>query len=86
MTWKIKWLESARRELRKLDKPIQDRILRYMSTLVAPDPRRSGSELKGNMAGLWRYRVGDYRVVCEIIDAEVIVIVFRVGHRKDVYD
>jgi len=85
VTWKISWVESARRELRKLDKPVQDKILRYMATRVKSDPRRSGKELKGNFAGLWSYRVGDYRIICDIRSAELIVIVVGAGHRKDVY-
>ena len=50
------------------------------------DPRRFGRELKAELAGLWRYRVGDYRLICQIRDQELIVLVVTVGHRKDIYE
>ena len=57
-----------------------------MSGLLVRDPRRFGKALKANLAGLWRYRVGDYRVLCELRDNELVVLVIAVGHRRDVYD
>ncbi len=49
------------------------------------DPRASGKPLRGNLAGLWRYRVGNYRVICQHLDHELVVLVIRVGHRKNIY-
>lgn len=74
------------RALRKLDKPAARRIrdaLKEISDL--DDPRSRGKALTGDMAGFWRYRVGDYRVICSIEDGALIVLVVDVGHRKDIY-
>ena len=50
------------------------------------DPRVSGKQLKGNLGDLWRYRIGDYRVLCDIQDDQLIILAALIGHRKDVYD
>lgn len=88
MAWKIEFLQSAAREMRKLDRATQKRILAFLKERVAarPDPRESGKPLRGTLAGLWRYRVGDWRLVCRIEDARVTVLVIRVAHRREVYD
>lgn len=88
MTWKIEWDDRARKELRKLDSPIQKEILTYLRTRVVDlsNPRIFGHGLSGNKAGLWRYRVGDYRVICRIEDDALVVLVIGVGHRKEVYE
>lgn len=86
MIWRINWTDDARRELRKLDKQTQERILQYMRKRAASDnPRQFGAGLTANLSGCWRYRVGDYRVICDLNDDIVTVLVLRVGHRKDVY-
>lgn len=86
--WKVEISESARRELRKLDKQAQSDILQYLKKRIATkeDPRRFGKSLKSNFSGLWRYRVRDYRVICRIEEQQVTVLVVRIGHRKDVYE
>lgn len=88
MIWKVEFDDRARKELRKLDKQTQDRILKWLRTNLATeeDPRRTGKSLKGRMKGLWRYRVGDYRIVSQIQDEQVLILVIRIGHRRDVYD
>ena len=88
MTWQVKFDDRARKELRKLDAQSQDRILGWIRKTLATDldPRRVGTPLKGRMKGLWRYRVGDFRILCQIRDDEVLVLVIRIGHRRDVYD
>ena len=87
MVWTIKWEEHALKELRKVSKPVQQSILRYFRERVATEknPRRFGKRLTGNKSGLWRYRVGDYRVICRFEDTQCIVLVLRVAHRKKVY-
>jgi len=87
LTWTVEFDEAAAKELRKLDKQIQREILNYFRERIATneDPRRFGKPLSRDLAGLWRYRVRDYRMICNIEDDELIVLVVRVSHRKDVY-
>lgn len=87
MTWKVEFRESARRDLERLDQAIQRRIIRFLTTRIATseNPRRLGKALSGKLAGLWRYRVGDYRIICLIKDADPLVVVVVVGHRSDIY-
>lgn len=88
MIWKVEFDERARKELRKLDQPAQTGILEYLKNRIAtPDnPRRFGDPLRKNLTGLWKYRVGPYRLICDIRDNVVTVRVIRVGHRKNVYE
>jgi mRNA interferase RelE/StbE len=83
--WTIEYAEAARRQLRKLDKPSPRRILDYVDQRVAPleDPRSLGKALRGPLGDLWRYRVGEYRVICELLDLQLRALVVRVGGRKD---
>ncbi|NTV67911.1 MAG: type II toxin-antitoxin system RelE/ParE family toxin [Chlorobaculum sp.] len=85
MSWTIEFTASAEKELAKLDKSGAKRILKYLRERVSVDPRASGKALKGDHSGLWRYRIGDYRVICDIYDETITVLVVRVGHRKEVY-
>lgn len=85
MVWKIEMTGEAEKELARIDKPAAKRIVRYLRERVSVDPRSSGKSLRGDLSGLWRYRIGDYRVICELYDKKVSVLVIRIGHRKDVY-
>ncbi|HEX5757707.1 MAG TPA: type II toxin-antitoxin system RelE/ParE family toxin [Thermoanaerobaculia bacterium] len=87
MTWRVEFDDRARKELRKLDSPDQEQILRYLHERIATpeDPRRFGKALVADRAGLWRYRVGAYRLICNIEDGREVVLVVAVGHRKEVY-
>ena len=87
MTWTVAFDDRASKELRKLDKQAQSDILRYLRERIATaeDPRRFGRPLSGNFAGLWRYRIRDYRLICNIEDDRLLVLVLRATHRKDVY-
>ena len=87
MTWTIEYTETAKVQLRKLDKPMARRIVEYLSERVAEmdDPRTLGTALTGPLGGLWRYRVGDCRVVCDIQDNALNVLVVRVARRDKVY-
>ena len=85
MVWKIEMTGEAEKELARIDKPAAKRIVRYLRERVSVDPRSLGKSLRGDLSGLWRYRIGDYRVICELYDEKVSVLVVRIGHRKDVY-
>ena len=87
MAWTIEYAEAAKKQLRKLDKPAARRIVDFMDERVAPsdDPRALGKALKGSLGELWRYRVGDYRVLCDIQDGVLTVLVLQVGNRREVY-
>jgi len=86
-TWQVEFSRTAERQITKLDQEAQSSILRFLRERVqsAPDPRQVGRPLRGDKKGLWRYRVGDYRIICDIQDERVVVLVLLVGHRKDVY-
>lgn len=88
MVWTIEYDPRAEKDLRRLDKQVQKEILDYMDTRIAPadDPRAFGKPLRHSLKGLWRYRVMDYRVVCEIQDERLVVLVVAVGHRSKVYE
>jgi mRNA interferase RelE/StbE len=77
----------ALRDLKKLGRQAQRDVLAYLDERVADrnDPRRFGKALKADLAGLWRYRVGDYRILCQIRDRELLVLIVAVGHRREVY-
>ena len=88
MAWTVEFDDAATKELRKLDKQAQREILRYFRERIATDedPRRFGKPLSRDLAGLWRYRLRNYRMICHIEDDKLTVLVVRVGHRKDVYE
>ena len=86
MTWHIEWDDRARKELRSLDKPIQTNVLTYLRERVTDDPRRFGKEMTGNKIGLWRYRVENFRIVCQLENEKLRVLVIAVGHRKEIYE
>ena len=87
MSWVYRFNESAKQELKKLDRQIQKEIVAYLDDRIVTreDPRRFGKPLRADLAGLWRYRVRDHRLVCQIQDDVLLVLVVTVGHRKDVY-
>lgn len=84
---KIIFSSEAEKQITKLDKPIQKRIVEYLAEVSKLDnPKTRGKALVGNLAGLWRYRACDYRILCKIKDSELIIFVVEVGHRKEIYD
>ncbi|MGD0567600.1 MAG: type II toxin-antitoxin system RelE/ParE family toxin [Candidatus Sulfotelmatobacter sp.] len=86
MAWTIDYTQAARNQLKKLDKPVAHCILDFMDERVAKheDPRALGKSLTGSLGTLWRYRIGDYRVVCDIQHSAVRILVVRIGHRRKV--
>ena len=88
MAWTIEYTETARKQLRKLDKQIARRILDFMDERISGErnPRDTGKALTGNLLGaFWRYRIGDFRIICDIQDAKLCVLVVQIGNRREVY-
>lgn len=87
MAWTIKYARTAKDQLRKLDKSVARRVVDFMDERVAAsdDPRRIGKALKGPLGDLWRYRVGDYRIICDIQDGVLTVLVLQIGNRREIY-
>ena len=88
MAWRIEFDPAAAKELRKLDRPVQQRLLGFLRLRVAPldDPRTIGEALAGERLGaFWKYRVGDWRLICDIQDERIGVRVLRLGHRREAY-
>lgn len=87
MVWAIELTDSAKKQLSRIDKTQAQRITKYLRRVMAlEDPRSTGKALTGNLREYWRYRVGDYRVICEIRDAELVIVAVMVGHRREIYD
>lgn len=87
MAWTIELTEAAEKALGKLDRQAANRIVAYLREVEQlDDPRSRGKGMTAGLAGFWRYRVGDYRLICEIQDGLLRVLVLRVGHRSRVYD
>lgn len=88
MVWQIEFDPDALKDLRKLDKPIQIRLVGFLRTRVSSltNPRDIGEALSGQRLGsYWKYRVGDWRIICDIQDQKILVRVLRIGNRREVY-
>jgi mRNA interferase RelE/StbE len=88
LAWQIEFDPEALKELKKLDRPVLQRIVGFLGTRIANSkhPREIGERLSGDALGTyWKYRLGDWRIVCEIIEQRVIVRVLRIGHRSAVH-
>nr|MBF0221030.1 type II toxin-antitoxin system RelE/ParE family toxin [Desulfobulbaceae bacterium] len=87
MAWKVKVTETAKKQLAKLDVQTQKEIIQYMRERISTieDPRRFGAALRRELTGRWKYRVGDYRLICEIQEEDVVVLVLMIGHRCKIY-
>ena len=86
MGYRVVYHANTQRTLRKLDRPVAKRIVDYLEEVGRlDDPRSRGKGLVGDRVGLWRYRVGDYRVLCEVRDDELVILALEVGHRSTVY-
>ncbi|MGH9344135.1 MAG: type II toxin-antitoxin system RelE family toxin [Terriglobia bacterium] len=88
MAWTIEYDPGAVKDLKKLDRSVQREILDYMDRRVATaeNPRDFGKPLRASKFGLWRYRMRDYRIVCEIQEQRLVVLVVAVGHRSTIYN
>ena len=87
MKYRLVLSENARRELKKLDKQSALLLIGWMRKNLdgIENPRAKGKALTGNYKNAWRYRVGDYRIIAEIEDEKIVVIVLKIGHRREVY-
>ena len=86
MAWSIEFTPRAAKSFRKLDKPVQKQISKFLREVAElDDPRVRGKGLVADKSGLWRGRVGDYRVIVSILDEAVVVNVIDVGHRRNIY-
>ena len=87
MAWTIQYAETAIKQLRKLDKPVARRIADFLDERIAgsDDPRSLGNALTGPLGDLWCYRVGDYRILRDIQDGKLVVLVLQIGNRREVY-
>ena len=83
---RIVYSETALKEFKKLDHPVQKQIKKYMDEVGnLANPRTRGKALTADFTGLWRYRVGDYRIVCDIQDELILITVLRIAHRRKIY-
>lgn len=87
MSYKVEYSKVAQKQIKKMDRYTQVMITRWISkNLVGcTDPRIHGKALKGNLKSQWRYRVGNYRILCDIEDDKLIILVISIGHRREIY-
>lgn len=85
--WSVEFTDTAKRELKRIDRSWQQKIADYLEDQIAilPDPTIRGKALVGDKRGLWRYKIGDYRVICFIQKNLLLVLVLNIAHRKEVY-
>lgn len=88
MKYKVVFSEKSKKQLKKLDRHTAALIIGWLEKNIenCDNPRIHGKGLVENRSGQWRYRIGDYRIICEINDEEVVVLVLEVGHRKEIYN
>ena len=88
MQYKVIFTDGAKKQLKKLDKHIASLIIGWIEKNLqySENPRQHGKSLTANKSGQWRYRIGDYRLICEIQDEEITILVLEVGHRKYIYN
>jgi mRNA interferase RelE/StbE len=87
LVWQVNFADQARHDLKRLDPSTSQQILRYLRERIATneDPKRFGKALTGTLVGLWRYHIGDYRVVCRIDQQTETILVLTTAHRSKVY-
>ena len=87
MNYKVDYTKSAIKKLKALDKPVRSMVLNWIekNLIGCSNPRQHGKALVGNHSGKWRYRVGDYRILADILDDKIVILVLNVGHRKEIY-
>ena len=87
MNYKVDYTKSAIKKLKALDKPVRRKVLNWIekNLIGCSNPRQHGKALVGNHSGKWRYRVGDYRIIADILDDKIVILVLNVGHRREIY-
>ena len=88
MAWKIEFSPKAKKQLLKINTIDQTTLDKFLNDKLpkTSNPKSLGASLQGNLKGFWRYRVGDYRIICQIKERQLIVLVVKIGHRKDIYN
>lgn len=88
MKYKVVFTDKANKQLNKLDKHVASLIIGWIEKNLegTENPRQHGKGLTANRSGEWRYRIGDYRIICDIQDEEIIILVLEIGHRRSVYE
>ena len=86
-SFSVRYHKRALKQLSKMDRSTKALLFNWIETnlIGCSDPRFSGKALSGSYKGLWRYRVGDYRLVADIRDEEILIIIVNVGHRREIY-
>ena len=86
MAWTIKVSETAQKQIKSLDKSTQRRLIDFLRLRISvSNPRQTGKPLKGQKKDLWRYRMGDYRIICDLQDKQITVLILAIGHRSKIY-
>lgn len=87
MVWQVRLDKDAEKQLRRLDPQDQRRLIKFLRERIASSasPRLLGEALKGPLRTLWKYRIGDFRLICDLQDEKFVVLVIKIGNRKDVY-
>ena len=85
MSWKIQFTAKAEKQLAKLDQPTAKKLYQFLTQKVVNSPYDLGKPLSANLKGLWRYRIGNYRIIVEHHQDELVVLVLKLGHRKEIY-
>ena len=87
MAWTFEFTPNAQKQLDDLDKTISRRILKFLYEGAGQleNPRQIGDRLQGTLSKFWKYRVGDYRIICSMEDEKLVVVVVRIGHRREIY-
>ncbi|HEU5223374.1 MAG TPA: type II toxin-antitoxin system RelE/ParE family toxin [Candidatus Lumbricidophila sp.] len=83
--YELVYADSVERQMRKIDRQFHSQIAATIESIDLNNPRSSGKALAGTLNGLWRYRSGDFRIICEIQDQRLVVLVIKIGARRDIY-
>lgn len=88
MKYKVMFTNEAKKQLKKIDKYVASLILGWIEKNLqnCENPRLYGKALIANKSGQWRYRIGGYRLICEILDKKITILVLEVGHRRFIYN
>ena len=86
--YRVEYTERAIKSLKKLDKNIRSLIYAWIDKNLegCENPRLHGKSLTGDKSGEWRYRIGNYRLICEIEDKKIVILILEIGHRKEIYE
>ncbi len=88
MKYNVEYTAGAIKNLKKLDRHTQALIIGWIekNLINCENPRQHGKSLTANRSGQWRYRVGDYRLICEIEDDKIVILILSIGHRREIYN